>query len=121
LTAFIIFSITPVWAGDATNGRKIVEDRATSACLLCHSGPFPSPHLQGNLAPPLNGVADRLSPDEIRQRIEDPKRFNPDSIMPAYGRIEGLNRVGTAWRGKPILTPAQIEDVVAFLSTLHER
>ena len=25
-------------------GRRIVEDRALSGCLLCHSGPFPSPH-----------------------------------------------------------------------------
>jgi sulfur-oxidizing protein SoxX len=116
----VLLAGTPVWAGDAANGRKIVEDRASSACLLCHSGPFPSPHLQGDLAPPLNGVADRLRPDEIRRHIEEPQRFNPDSIMPAYGRITELNRVGAAWRAKPILTPAQIEDVVAFLSTLHE-
>src|SRR5580692_11047407 len=106
-------------AGDVENGRTIVEDRTLSACLLCHSGPFPAPHLQGNIGPSLDGVADRLTPDEIRRRIVDPSRFNPDTVMPAYGRIDGLHRVGQQWRGKPILTPEQIEDVVAFLATLR--
>jgi sulfur-oxidizing protein SoxX len=106
-------------AGDIANGRKIVEDRTLSACLLCHAGPFPAPHLQGNIGPRLDGVGDRLTADEIRQRIIDPSRFNPDTVMPAYGKIDGLNRVGQAWRGRPILTPEQIEDVVAFLASLH--
>jgi sulfur-oxidizing protein SoxX len=108
-------------AGDAVNGRKIVENRALSACLLCHSGPFPAPHLQGNIAPDLNGVADRLSPEQMRERLVDPSRFNPATVMPSYAKTEGLNRVGSAWRGRPILTPEQLDDVVAFLSTLHAR
>jgi sulfur-oxidizing protein SoxX len=108
-------------AGDVENGRKIVEDRTLSACLLCHAGPFPAPHLQGNIGPRLDGVGDRLTPDEIRQRLLDPGRFNPATVMPAYGHVEKLNRVGQAWRGRPILTPEQIEDVVAFLATLRER
>jgi sulfur-oxidizing protein SoxX len=106
-------------AADVASGKKIVEDRTLSACLLCHSGPFPAPYLQGNIGPSLNGVADRLAPDEIRQRLTNPASFNPDTVMPAYGSGKDLNRVGSAWRGRPILTPAQIEDVVAFLSTLH--
>ena len=106
-------------AADAVNGRKIVEDRSLSACLLCHAGPFPAPHLQGNIGPRLDGVGDRLTAEQIRQRLLDPAAFNADTIMPAYGRVENLNRVGSAWQGRPILTPAQIEDVVAFLSTLH--
>jgi hypothetical protein len=39
-------------------------------------------------------------------------------IMPPYHRTEGLVRVAPAWRGKPVLTAEQIEDVVAFLTTL---
>ena len=109
----------PAHAGDVANGRKIVEDRALSACLLCHSGPFPAPHLQGNIGPRLDGVADRLTPEEIRQRLVEPSRFNPDTVMPAYGNVANLNRGGSAWQGRPILTPGQIDDVVAFLSTLH--
>jgi L-cysteine S-thiosulfotransferase len=40
--------------------------------------------------------------------------------MPAYYRIDGLSRVGPAWRGKPILSAEQIEDVLAYLVTLRE-
>jgi sulfur-oxidizing protein SoxX len=108
-------------AGDAANGRKIVENRALSACLLCHSGPFPAPYLQGNIGPPLEGVADRLTPEQIRQRLINPSQFNPDTVMPAYGNVVKLNRVGPAWQGRPILTPVQIDDVVAFLATLHAK
>ena len=38
--------------------------------------------------------------------------------MPAYHRIEGLNRVGPVWRNRPILNAAEIEDVLAFLMGL---
>ncbi len=105
--------------GDAARGRRIVGDRAVSACLLCHSGPFPAPHLQGSIGPRLEGVGDRLTRAELRARLTDPARFNPDTVMPAYGRSEGFTRVGPTWRGKPILTARQIEDVVAFLATLR--
>jgi L-cysteine S-thiosulfotransferase len=40
--------------------------------------------------------------------------------MPAYYRVDGLNHVGTAWRGKPILSAEQIEDIVAYLMTLRD-
>ena len=103
-------------AGDPGSGRAIVANRQVSACLLCHSGPFPDPHLQGNLAPMLTGVGSRLTAAELRQRLTDPGQ---DSIMPSYTATAGLNRVGQPWVGKPVLTPRQIDDVVAFLSTLR--
>jgi sulfur-oxidizing protein SoxX len=34
--------------------------------------------------------------------------------------VEGLDRVGAAWRGKPILSAEQIEDIVAYLVSLRE-
>ena len=113
---------TPLTAspGNPDNGRRIVLNRAASACLLCHSGPFPAPHLQGSIGPSLAGVGARLSPGEIRLRLVDPARFNPDTVMPAYYLTTGLNRVGQPWQGKPVLTAEQIEDVVAFLTTLGE-
>jgi sulfur-oxidizing protein SoxX len=40
--------------------------------------------------------------------------------MPSYYRVDGLNRVAANFRGKPILTAEQIEDVVAFLATLRD-
>ena len=106
--------------GDAVRGRAIVANRQVGLCLLCHSGPFPDERFQGNLAPDLKGVGARLSEGQLRLRIVDSSRINPASIMPAYHRTEGLVRVGPAWRGKPILTAEQIEDVVVFLMTLRD-
>ena len=112
---------TPLTAlpGDPARGREIVENRALSACLLCHAGPFPAPHLQGSIGPPLDGVGSRLSAAQIRLRLVDARKLNPDSVMPPYYVVDGLDRTGCAWQGKPILNAQQIEDVVAFLATLR--
>jgi sulfur-oxidizing protein SoxX len=104
--------------GDAARGRAILVNRQVGLCLLCHGGPFPEERFQGTIGPDLNGVAARLSEGQIRLRIVDPARTNPDSVMPAYFRTEGLERVAPSLRGKPILTAGQIEDVIAFLMTL---
>ncbi len=106
--------------GDATRGRAIVVNRQLGLCLLCHSGPFSEERMQGNLAPSLAGVGARWSEAQLRLRIVDARRVNPQSIMPAYHRSEALARVGSAWQGRPLLTAAQVEDVVAFLVTLRE-
>ena len=103
--------------GDPQRGRAIVANRQVGLCLLCHSGPFPEERFQGNLAPDLRSAA-RLTEGEIRLRLVDPARANPQTIMPAYYRIEGLTRVAPSLRGKSILTAEQIEDVVAYLVTL---
>jgi sulfur-oxidizing protein SoxX len=104
--------------GDPTRGRAIVTNRHVGLCLLCHSGPFPEERFQGNLATDLTGVGRRLSEAQLRLRMVDSARINPASIMPAYHRTEGLARVAPAYRGKPVLSAEQIEDVVAFLTTL---
>jgi sulfur-oxidizing protein SoxX len=89
-------------------------------CLLCHSGPFPEERFQGTIAPDLAGSGTRWSEGQLRLRLVDGTRLNPNTLMPSYYRVDHLTRVGDAWRGKPILSAAQIEDVVAFLSTLRE-
>jgi len=94
-----------------------VAKRQVGLCLLRHSGPFPEERFQGDLAPDLRSAA-RLSEGQIRQRIVDSTKVNPQSIMPAYYRSEGLERVAPVYRGKTILTAEQIEDVVAYLTTL---
>ena len=106
--------------GDPARGRAIVANRQVGLCLLCHSGPFPEERFQGNLAPDLSGAGARWSEAQLRLRIVDSSRINPATIMPAYHRTDGLTRVAPAWRDKPVLSAAQIEDVVAFLLTLRE-
>jgi sulfur-oxidizing protein SoxX len=106
--------------GDAARGRAIVVNRQVGLCLLCHSGPFPEERLQGNLAPDMRGAGKRWNEGQLRLRIVDARRLNPETIMPPYYRTERLNRVAGPWRGKPILTAEQIEDVVAFLMTLQD-
>ncbi|BAT60991.1 hypothetical protein GJW-30_1_03541 [Variibacter gotjawalensis] len=106
--------------GDPVNGRKIVATRQIGLCMLCHSGPFPEERFQGDLSPSLAGAGSRWNQGQLRLRIVDAGKLNPDTIMPAYYRIDGLNQVAQQFRGKPVLTAEQIEDVVAFLGTLRE-
>ena len=106
--------------GDPARGRAIVVNRQVGLCLLCHSGPFPEERFQGDIAPDLRGVGRRLTEGQIRLRMVDSARVNPATIMPPYHRTDGLARIAPAFRGKPVLSAAEIEDVVAFLTTLRD-
>lgn len=105
--------------GDAARGRTLVLARTTT-CILCHSGPFPETRFQGDLAPDLTGAGNRWSASQLRLRLVDASRFNAETIMPSYYRNDGLIRVGRNFAGKPILSAAEIEDIVAFLATLRD-
>ncbi len=107
-------------AGDPKRGRAIVVNRQVGLCLLCHSGPFPQERFQGTLAPDLKGAGARSTEGQLRLRIVDASRLKPDTIMPPYYRVDDLERVAPSFKGKPILTAEQIEDVVAFLVTLRD-
>jgi sulfur-oxidizing protein SoxX len=76
--------------------------------------------MQGTLAPDLKGAGKRWSEGQLRLRIVDAARLNPATVMPPYYRTDGLSRVAASFRGKPVLTAEQIEDVVAFLATLRD-
>ena len=110
----------PGLTGDASRGRALVADRRKSFCLLCHSGPFPEERFMGNLAPPLDGAGARWSADALRYRLVDSRKLNPETIMPAYYQTEGVDRVARAFEGKTILTAQEIEDIVAFLTSLRD-
>lgn len=106
-------------AGDAARGRAIVASRQVGLCLLCHQAPIPEERQQGNLASNLAGAGSRWSEAQLRLRLVDPKRLDPESPMPAYFRTQGLVRVGARWQGRPIFDAQQVEDVVAYLRTLR--
>ena len=105
--------------GDVTRGRALVANRQAGLCLLCHSGPIPEERFQGNLAPDLTGTGSRWSEGQLRLRLIDARRLNPETLMPAYYRTDGLTRVAPAAQGKPLFNAQQVEDVVAFLATLR--
>jgi sulfur-oxidizing protein SoxX len=106
--------------GDPARGKAIVLNRQVGLCLLCHSGPFPEERFQGNMAPDLKGTGSRWSEGELRLRLVDARKLNPETIMPPYYVVDGMTRVARNFRGKPILSAEQIEDVVAFLATLKD-
>jgi sulfur-oxidizing protein SoxX len=104
--------------GEASRGREVVTSRDAN-CLLCHSLPETGERFMGNVAPALSGVGKRLTPGQLRLRVVDPTRLNPEVAMPAYYRTQGLDKVMEQYRGKPVLSAQQVEDVVAYLATLR--
>ena len=76
---------------------------------------------QGNLASNLQGAGTRWTAAQLRLRVADARRLDPDGLMPSLHRLPpaaASQRVGAAWRGMPVLDAQQVEDVVAFLQTL---
>jgi sulfur-oxidizing protein SoxX len=106
--------------GDAERGLKIVTNRQVGLCLLCHTGPYPQERFQGTMAPDLTGAGARWNEGQLRLRMVDAAKINPETIMPPYYRVDGLTRVAPGFRGKTILSAEQIEDVVTYLMTLKD-
>jgi sulfur-oxidizing protein SoxX len=106
--------------GDQERGRRIVLDRDGGDCTICHAMPLPQRTFHGTVGPPLDGIGSRALPGVLRLRLVDPKVFNAETIMPAYYKVEGLQRVLDRYRARPILTAQQIEDVIAYLLTLTD-
>lgn len=102
-------------AGDPDNGRAVYVDVDRGHCALCHQLPALQLEFEGNIGPSLEGVGDRLTKQQLRARIINPEQANPNTIMPAYHRTEGLQQVQLQHRGQPILTLQEVEDLVAFL------
>ncbi len=106
--------------GDAKRGLSVMLEPERGNCGICHTFPGGKARFQGDVGPPLAGVAARLDAGQIRLRVVDGTRINAATIMPPYYRLEGLNRVRAKFVGKPVLTAAEVEDVVAYLLTLKE-
>ena len=69
----------------------------------------------GALGPSLQGLADRSTPAQARERIADARRFNPQTIMPPYLSTEGLHKVAAPYQGQTVLTPQALDDIVSYL------
>ena len=104
--------------GDPANGRKLAIDRKLGNCLACHVLPIAEQPFHGDVGPDLSETGGNLSEGELRLRVVDSKVLNPDSIMPAFYRNAGFERVLKNFQGKTMLSAQQVEDVVAYLMTL---
>lgn len=104
-------------SGDAARGRQVFVARDAGHCVLCHAAPGIA--VAGDVGPSLAGIGARLAPAEIRARVADITRVNPDAAMPVFHRTTGLRRVAPAYAGKPVLDARQLDDVVAWLATLR--
>jgi L-cysteine S-thiosulfotransferase len=107
-------------AGDPKAGEGVVIEQRLGNCLSCHEiGALRKEPFHGEIGPPLDGVAGRWDVGTLRMIVVNPKKvFGDATVMPAFYRIDGLNRVRPEFAGKPILTAQQVEDVVAYLATM---
>lgn len=104
--------------GDPAKGYEVAINRKLGNCLACHVMPAPEQPFHGAVGPDLTGVGGRLSEGRLRLQVVNAKHFNPDTIMPAFYKADGFNRVMKKFEGKSVLTAEQVEDVVAYLTTL---
>ena len=105
-------------AGDSAKGREVAINRKQGNCLACHILPIPEQPFHGAIGPDLSEIGGALSEGELRLRVVNSKMFNEQTIMPAFYRNDGFERVLKKFQGKTILSAQQVEDVVAYLMTL---
>lgn len=103
LAAPALADMTP---GEAA-GRTLAIDIAKGNCLACHAVPGDTQAVtSANIGPPLVGIRSRFPQRErLLEQIRDPMRFNPDTVMPPFGK-------------HGILTDEEIERIVDYLYTL---
>ncbi|MEO1732419.1 MAG: sulfur oxidation c-type cytochrome SoxX [Pseudomonadota bacterium] len=107
--------------GDPVVGRAVFANRKQGNCLACHANADLSEEsFHGEVAPMLDGVADRWTEPELRSIVTNAKVMFEGTMMPAFYIDTGYVRPLEGFEGKSILTAQQVEDVVAYLMTLKE-
>jgi len=114
--------------GNPEMGAKVMRTAALGNCVACHQlEAMPDMDFQGDIAPQLDGAADRWTEGQLRGLIVNAKMTFDGTFMPAFYKTEGFIRPGGGYSGKapegplpPIFTAQQVEDVVAYLLTLKE-
>lgn len=107
-------------AADATRGEALFVSRDGGHCVLCHQVAGLDAEFQGDVGPALTGIGSRLSPGQLRLRVVDYELVQPGVLMPSYYRIHDLYQVSNAHEDKPALSAEDVEDLVAYLSSLKE-
>ncbi len=85
-------------------GKKLAFNRKKGNCLACHQ--IAGGKLAGNIGPPLVAMKARF-PDKakLRAQIFDPRKANPNTVMPPFGP-------------HAILSDKEIDQIVEFIYTL---
>lgn len=107
---------------DPFRGLEAFVNVKLGNCVACHTN-FDVAAMQflGEIGPDLNWIGDRLSVEELRAIVVDPKAaISPDTIMPAFYTPRPGFRTLENFEGKTILTANQVEDIVAYLSSLSK-
>ena len=107
-------------AGDPVEGRKVFADRKLGNCLACHvNSDIPEQLFHGEVGPALDAVATRWEPEQLRTIVVNSKAvFTDASVMPGFYSLDVGENVREDLVGVTILSAQQVEDVVAYLSTL---
>ena len=107
---------------DPFRGLEVFVNRKLGNCVACHTN-FDVAAMQflGEIGPNLDWIGDRYTEAEIRAILVDSKVvFGAGTVMPAFYTSRENFRTLEAFKGKTILTALQIEDVVAYLSSLSQ-
>ena len=94
-------------------------NRKKGNCLACHvNTDMAEQTFHGEVGPELDGVADRWNTAELRGILVNSKKMFEGTIMPAFYRDSGYNRVLKKFDGKTILSAQEVEDLLAYVATL---
>jgi sulfur-oxidizing protein SoxX len=102
--------------GDAMRGRALLAGREAADCLQCHAVKRDQVLAAGGgRGPALDGVGSALTPAQLRLSVADYSQVSRGTSMPTFHRADSRSSSG------PLLTAEQVEDVVAYLSTLKNK
>lgn len=101
-----LLCLAPVLAhaeSEAEAGEAVAMDRSKGNCLACHT--MKGSDVPSNVGPELSNMKQRYpSPADLVAIVTNEEARNPQTVMPPFER----NR---------ILTPREIDEIVAFLYT----
>jgi len=101
--------------GNPAAGRALLVKREAANCLQCHAVKKDKDLAGGGAkGPALDGVAAALTPAQLRLSVVDYSRISKDAPMPSFHKAP-------AGSDKPLLSAEQVEDIVAYLSTLKSK
>lgn len=104
--------------GDPEAGRRLYFDRARTGCSGCHGSPG-GPGAQADPdtgdTPGLSSLPGRMSEATVRLWLVAPQVLRPETGMPGYYAIGQRDDPADPRFGEPLLSAAEIEDIIAYL------